>query len=113
VLVERSVTKGSGQYKNESWDLVDADKEGTVNIEDIEEEQLPEEMKGMTVEERKAYVEEKSKERGKIQKRINKLSEERRKYIADKLAEGEDHTLDAVMLKVIREQAADKNYEFK
>ena len=113
VLVERSVTKGSGQYKNESWDLVDADKEGTVNIEDIEEEQLPEEMKNMTVKERKAYVEEKAKERGKIQKRINVLSEERRKYIADKLADGEDHTLDAAMLKVIREQAVDKNYSFE
>ena len=84
-----------------------------VNIEDIEEEQLPEEMKGMTVEERKAYVEEKSNERGKIQKRINELSEERRKYIADKLADGEDNTLDAAMLKVIREQAADKNYSFE
>ena len=113
VLVERSVTKGSGQYKNESWDLVDADKEGTVNLEDIEEEQLPEEMKSMTVEERKAYVEEKANERGKIQKRINELSEERRKYIADKLADGEDHTLDAAMLKVIREQAVDKNYSFE
>ncbi|MBT8387418.1 MAG: VWA domain-containing protein [Ignavibacteria bacterium] len=113
VLVERTVTKGSGQYKNESWDLVDADKEGTVKIEDIEEEQLPEEMKNMTLEERKAYVDEKAKDREKIQKRINELSEQRRKYIAHKLADGEDHTLDAAMLKVIREQAADKNYSFE
>jgi hypothetical protein len=113
VLVERTVTKGSGQYKNESWDLVDADKEGSVNIEELEEDALPEEMKDMTVEERKAYVDEKAKEREKIQEKINELDNQRRDFIADKLADGEDNTLDAAMLKIIREQAAEKNYEFE
>jgi hypothetical protein len=107
------VTKGSGQYKNESWDLVDADKEGSVNIEELEESELPEEMKAMTVEERKAYVDEKAKERERIQNKINKLDNQRRDFIAEKLADGEDNTLDAAMLKMIREQAAEKNYEFE
>jgi len=113
VLVERTVTKGSGQYKNESWDLVDADKEGSVNIEELEEDALPEEMKDMTVEERKAYVDEKAKEREKIQDKINELDNQRRDFIADKLVDGEDNTLDAAMLKMIREQASEKNYEFE
>lgn len=113
VLVDRTVTKSSRQYRNESWDLVDAKKEGTVKVEELEEDQLPEEMKNMTVEERKAYVEDKTKERESIQNKINKLSEERRKYIAQKLAEGNDNTLDAAMLKMIREQAAEKNYKFE
>jgi len=113
VLVERTVTKGSGQYKNKSWDLVDADKEGAVKIEDLEEDALPEEMKDMKVEERKAYVDEKANEREKIQKKINELDNQRRNFIADKLAERKDNTLDAAMLKMIREQAAEKNYEFE
>jgi hypothetical protein len=113
VLVDRTVTKSSGQYKNESWDLVDAKKEGSVNIEELEEDQLPEEMKNMNLEERKDYVEEKAKEREKIQNQINELSEERRKYIADKLAEGKDNTLDAAMVNMIRKQAAEKNYKFE
>ena len=113
VLVERTVTKGSGQYKNKSWDLVDADKEGEVKIEELEEDALPEEMKDMTVEERKAYVDEKANEREKIQKKINELDNQRRNFIADKLSDGEDNTLDAAMLKIIREQAAEKNYEFE
>ena len=113
VLVERTVTKSGGQYKNDSWDLVDAKKEGSVKIEELEEDQLPEEMKDMTVEERKAYVEEKAVEREKIQKRINELSGERRKFIANKLAEGDEYTLDAAMLKMIREQASEKNYSFE
>ena len=113
VLVERTVTKSGGQYKNESWDLVDAKKDGNVKIEDIEEDQLPEEIKDMTIEERKAYVEKKAKERSEIQQKINKLNEDRRKYIADKLAEGNEYTLDAAMLKMIREQAESKNYKFE
>jgi hypothetical protein len=28
VMVERSVTKSGGQYKNSTWDLVDAKKKG-------------------------------------------------------------------------------------
>jgi hypothetical protein len=114
VLVERTVTKGSGQYKNESWDLVDADREGTVEIEEIPEDQLPEEMQKMNMEERKAYIEIKAKEREKIQTDINKLDSKRRDYIAQKLAENrEENTLDAAMLKIIREQASEKNYKFE
>lgn len=114
VLVERTVTKGSGQYKNDSWDLVDADREGTVEIEDIPEDQLPEEMQKMNVEERKAYVEQKAKERVNIQNQINEMDKQRRDYIAQKLAENsEENTLDAAMLKIIREQASEKNYKFE
>ena len=114
VLVERTVTKGSGQYRNESWDLVDADREGTVEIEEIPEDQLPEEMQKMNVKERKAYVEQKAKEREKIQIQINELDKKRRDYVAQKLAENsEDNTLDAAMLKIIREQASSKNYKFE
>ena len=114
VLVERTVTKGSGQYKNESWDLVDADREGTVEIEDIPENQLPEEMQKMNVEERKAYVEQKAKERENIQNQINELDKQRRDFITQKLAENsEENTLDAAMLKIIREQASEKNYKFE
>jgi len=113
VLVERTVTKGSGQYKNESWDLVDADKEGNVKIEDLKEAELPEEMKDMTIEERKEYVEEKAKLREEIQTKINKVDKLRREYIADQLVKEQDNTLDAAMLKIIRKQAAEKNYEFE
>jgi hypothetical protein len=113
VMAERTVTKGSGQYKNESWDLVDAEAEG-VNVEDIPKDQLPEEMQNMTNEERKEYVDQKAKEREKIQSEINKLDQQRRDYIAKQVEENkQDNTLDAAMLKIIREQASDKNYEFE
>jgi hypothetical protein len=113
VMAERTVTKGSGQYKNESWDLVDAEAEG-FNVEDIPKDQLPEEMQNMTNEERKEYVDQKAKEREKIQSEINKLDQQRRDYIAKQVEENkQDNTLDAAMLKLIKEQASDKNYEFE
>ena len=68
----------------------------------------------MNVEERKAYVEQKAKERENIQIQINELDKKRRDYVAQKLAENsEDNTLDAAMLKIIREQASEKNYKFE
>jgi hypothetical protein len=114
VMVQRSVTKSGGQYRNSTWDLVDAKKDGSVKIEELKDEELPEEMKKMNKEERKAYVDKMSKERENIQSKINKLNEERSKYVAQKMLENKnDNTLDAVMIKTIREQAKQKNYKFE
>ncbi|HEX9251046.1 MAG TPA: vWA domain-containing protein [Ignavibacteriaceae bacterium] len=114
VMVERSVTKSGGQYKNSGWDLVDAKKDGSVKIEDLKDEDLPVEMKEMTVQERKSYVDKMEKDREQIQNQINKLNDERSKYIAQKMIQNKnENTLDAVMIKTIREQAKQKNYKFE
>ncbi|MGE5795791.1 MAG: vWA domain-containing protein, partial [Ignavibacteria bacterium] len=47
ILAERTVTKSGSQYRNDSWDLVDAEKEGKVKVSEIPAEQLPEEMQKM------------------------------------------------------------------
>lgn len=114
VMVERSVTKSGGQYKNSTWDLVDAKKDGTVKIEELKDEELPDEMKKMSQQERKAYVDKVGKEREKLQNQINRLNEERSKYVAKKLLESKnENTLDAVMIKTIREQATSRNFKFE
>ncbi len=114
VMVERSVTKSGAQYKNSGWDLVDATNEGSVKIEELKDEDLPDEMKKMTVKERKAYIDKMEKERDQIQDKINNLNDERSKFVAKKMLENKtDNTLDAVMIKTIREQAKQKNYKFQ
>ncbi len=114
VMVQRSVTKSGAQYKNSGWDLVDAKREGKVKIEELKDEELPEEMKKMTVQERKSYLDKMEKEREVIQNKINKLNDERSKYIAQKMLDNKnENTLDAVMIKTIREQAKQKNYKFE
>ncbi|MEA2041391.1 MAG: VWA domain-containing protein [Bacteroidota bacterium] len=112
--VGRAVSKSSSAYRNSNWDLVDAVEDESVDIEEIKEEQLPEEMKGMDKKERKAYVEGKKEEREKIQKQINALNKKREAFIAkEKKNNAEEGTLGSALIKVVREQAQDKNYIFE
>jgi hypothetical protein len=113
VMAERTLTKSGSQYKNEAWDIVDAEKEGKVKVTEIPEDQLPEEMQKMSKEDRAAYVEKKAKEREKLQKKIEELNKKRTAYLAEKASETKDNTLDAAMLKILREQASKKKYSFE
>ena len=81
-MMQRAVAKGSSYYRNDAWDLVDGLREGTISLEEMKEEDLPEVMRKMSVDERKAYVEAKAAERAKIQKQIAELNVEREKYVA-------------------------------
>jgi len=68
----------------------------------------------MNKDERKKYVELKSNEREEIQNKIQKIEQQRSQFITEKLKdEGQNNTLDAAMLKIIREQAGKKNYKFE
>lgn len=113
--VQRVISKSSAQYRNAGWDLVDAVREGNLKIEEVKAEALPENMRKMTVAERKAYVETRARERKEIQDRIKKLNSERRKHVAAErknLAESGENTLDAAIIKVVRAQAVKKNFTF-
>lgn len=113
-VVNRAVSKSTSNYQNAEWDLVDAVEDEAVELEEIPEEQLPEELQGKTEEEKLEYIEEKRTERTEIQEQINDLNMQRRQYIAQKQAEDvEANSLDAVMLKAIREQAEAQGYRFK
>ena len=113
VMVQRSLTKSGAQYKNSGWDLVDATKDGNVKIDELKDEELPDEMKNMSTQQKKDYISKMEKERSRIQTKINKLNDERSKYIAEKMLENKNtNTLDAVMIETIREQAKQKNYSF-
>jgi hypothetical protein len=114
--VQRSLAKASGQYRNVSWDLIDAVKDGQVKLEEVKKEELPEAMQKMTPEERKAYIESQEKERARIQSQIRELDEARKKHVAEemkKLSEKGEDTLDAAIIKTIRSQAGKKNYQFE
>jgi hypothetical protein len=113
---ERAACKASGNYRAEGWDLVDAYKNAKKKIEEVKEEELPEEMKKLTVEQRKDLLEAKYKERADIQKKILELRDARTKYVADEMkkkADTKDDSLDKVMSKAVREQAEKKDFTFK
>lgn len=116
VAAERAATKASGLYRNSMWDLVDATRDGTVKLDDMKDEELPEEMRTMTKEERVTFVKAKQVERTKIQSDIAKLAQEREAFIAQKrteMSQQEAPTFGEALLKAIRAQGTKKGYEFK
>lgn len=83
-MTERSIAKSNAYYSNETWDLIDADKKG-VDITKLKDDQLPEELKGKTEEEKKAYIEKKKLEREKYQNEINVMAKERQAFIDEEM----------------------------
>ena len=114
-LVQRAVTKASANYRNETWDLVDALKNNNVRLEQVEAKDLPKEMQKMTTEERMAYIETKTKQRAEIQKQIQQLNGQRRKYIDEEMKKRQKQgdTLGSAVIQAIREQAKKKNFKFE
>jgi len=115
-MAQRAMFKSKSQYKNSSWDLVDATKENKKSVADMDEEELPAEMKKMSKKERVKYVDKKSKERKKIQRDINRLSKKRAEYIAKerkKIASKSDKdTLDTAMIKAVHALGKKKGFKF-
>ncbi len=114
--VQRAVAKASVQYRNATWDLVDAVQAGTVKIEELKSEDLPEEMRSMSREERMAFVQKKLGERSAIQEEIKKLNEQREQFVAqelEKLGESSENTLDAALIKALARQAQGKDFELE
>ncbi|MBT8038588.1 MAG: VWA domain-containing protein [Verrucomicrobiae bacterium] len=115
--VQRAVTKGSANYSNTAWDLVDACKEENFDITKVKNDALPAVMQTMTMAQRKVHVATKSKERAAIQAQILELNNKRNTYVATKRKEQAEktgvQTLDEVVAKTIREQAEKQGYAFK
>jgi hypothetical protein len=115
VTAQRAVAKSTALYDNARWDLVDATKQANFKWEDVNKDELPKELQGMSVDERKAYVEKKSAERAEIQKQIQDLNAKREAVV---LAEMKKRGLDSQkafdenVRKAIVDQAKAKGFQF-
>ena len=115
-IQSRVATKASANYWNGNWDLVDACHAKGFDWKSIKKEDLPEEMRKMSAEERKAYIATKKAERLLCQRKIAELSKERTMFVKAKREEmGQESgdTLDAVVVETVRQQAVKKGYTFK
>jgi hypothetical protein len=117
VAASRAVTKSSGLYRNSHWDLIDAMKGEDFDLGEVPEEELPEEMREMSEEERVTFLEEKAAERTEIQERIQELAQARDAYVAEQriaLAESApaEPAFDAAIMESVREQAEEFELEF-
>lgn len=83
----RAMSKASGLYRNAGWDLIDGLEEETVDLDKIAKDELPEEMREMTVEEMKEHIAKKREEREKIKAEIKELSDARNTFLVEKRRE--------------------------
>ena len=114
--VLRSASKASEYYDNASWDLLDALENGTVKLEAISDDSLPEIMRGMTLTEKRAYVAGKKTERETIKKTIRDLSQKRTEYIEQQRranTNSGENTLDSVIIQSLRQQLAAKGFKLQ
>ena len=114
-LSSRALSKASSFYRNSSWDLVDAVKDNGKALDKLKDSELPEELRGMSKEERVKYLADKQAERDKIQADIKALCVARDSYVAEerkKLSVDGGDTLGAAMVSAIRAQAASRNFSY-
>ena len=104
--VQRSIAKAQGAYSNSGWDLVDAVTSKQVSVGTLKDEELPPEMRKMTLPQKEQYVQEMTKKRAELQSKINAANEKRRAFLAHATKNSsEQSTLDAAILSSVREQA--------
>lgn len=112
---QRALSKASAYYDNSGWDLVDGTKKGAVKLDEVKDEELPDEMKKLDAKGREAFLAEKAKQREELQKQINALNEQRNKYVAaemKKQAETGTATLDQALIESAKTQGRKKAFSF-
>jgi len=109
----RAAAKSSKLYTNAFWDLVDALRDGTVELDKIKDAELPECMRPMSPAERTAYVEGMRQSRAAIQEEIQEVNAARQRYLAAERARQSGQTgLDDAILDALHKQAEAKGFMF-
>jgi len=96
-------------------DLLDDLKEGKVKLGDIKDDQLPDDLKKMKPEERKAHVEKLQKDRDELKKKALDLDKKRLDFIAKKLSDDKGKAKDGFdnqILDTLRKQAERVNIKY-
>jgi Mg-chelatase subunit ChlD len=96
-------------------ELVAAVESGTVELDSLEPDELPEVMKPMSPAEQQAYVDGIAKTRADLERQLAERSEARDEYLAKKVEEagGLEGSLDQKLFDAVREQAASAGLEYK
>ena len=107
---------GTGRAVQGGGELLDALDRGEVDLATLPTDDLPEEFRGLTKEEREARVAAKRKERKGLQERLDKLLAARSAHVAAErrrlAAEGKADAFDAEVAKTVREQAGRKGIDY-
>lgn len=104
-------TTAAGERVAGKHDLLVDISGGAVKLEDVKEEELPEEIRKMSAEEREKYLKEQQAKREKVQARIRELADKRQAHIEDQIRKTNlqgKQSLDFAIFECIQKQAAKK-----
>jgi hypothetical protein len=91
-------------------ELINDLEEGTISLEEIPQDHLPEDYRSLNTEELQMEIQEIQNQRSALEARINELNQARQSYIIDLAkAEGEGDTFDSQVFDSLREQGALKD----
>lgn len=95
-------------------ELVAAITDGKVDLDEIEDDALPEVLKPMAAAEQEAYVEELVVKRTDLQRQIEALAEDRSSYLSKKVEEagGLKDSLDQKLYDAVKEQSSEAGLEY-
>ena len=96
-------------------ELVAAVASGAVDLDEIEEDALPEALKPMAPAEQEAYVAGLAAERADLQRQIKDLAQDRNEYLSKKVEEagGMESSLDLQLYEAVKEQAGEAGLEYR
>ena len=113
----RAGFKASGQYRRSAWDLSAAVLSGKVKLKDLKPDQLPAEMRKLSLDQQRVYLKKKAAERSAIEAKIRRLTAERNRYLVEQKkkqgATDKPDSFDDAVIKTIRTQGKKKGYRFK
>ena len=111
----RAATKASKLYSCGSWDLVDAVRTGEVDLAEMNEQDLPEDMRALTHAERVSRVAAMQERRTSLQSLINELDERRQALLRQELARQSTTdvgSFDLAIRSAIRTRAETRGFTF-
>jgi Mg-chelatase subunit ChlD len=96
-------------------ELVAAVADGEVDLQELDEDLLPEVLKPLAPAEQAAYVGELAEKRADLQAQIRQLADERNEYIAGKVEEagGLEDSLDKRLYETVKVQAGEAGFEYE
>ena len=110
----RAATK-AGKLYSCAWDLVDAIRTGQIDLAEVDEKDLPEDMRALSYAQRVARVDAMQQRRTKLQSQINELDQRRQTLLTEELARQATTNIgsfDLAIRSAIRKRAEALGFEF-
>ena len=114
IKAKRAISKTQSVYSNAKWDAVDAARSDTAWARTTKDEDLPEQLKGKSLEEKKIILEYNSKKRLVYSTKIAGLNVQRETYIRSVRTAGvKERSLGMALVEAIHQQASKKGFVFE